>query len=625
MSQIFVEFVPTRYAVSNPNNRPGRSMSRSPNPRQQSRPPQGREQSRPRRSPSMESRRTNGEPVSRPGTAASYYPRRKASLASISSSVRGGDAAPPIPTEPMPMLNTAAFPSVPSSLMAGPSPTSPSQGATTSPFSTPEIPIMPPNPPVNRMQTPPIAPMPLRPGPPPNLMPGTATPPQERAPSPSGPIDRNQPTRPPRPADELSSFGSSLESPPPLLQAGNRSKTSPPSETEPPKMPGLPRRTTEPVSQSPPRDRRPTLTGQTRPFMNNSSATPPMPMPGPPGATRMPGPSQGGPMMPPPRAASRNGSRPPLRADTAPPMPTSNNFMDDLDIGNPYHTPVSSTSSRGSIGSVAQSGSSRSTPPPESEFAQRSRSGSRAMPRRKASDTSGLDAIMDDLKPAFEKTSFGGSREPTVPILAPNFTAEPASTDLPSRPPLPSVPSMPRKPPGPPPMPRDPVPRSRTPSRRQTAKGNCRGCGNLIVGKSVSSADGRLAGRYHKECFNCKTCHQTFATGDFYILDNNPYCALHYHTLNGTLCRGCNKGIEGQYVQTHTTKAKLHLDCFACSTCKIALRHNYFELNGAIYCERDALRAMENSERKTSMLGTDGPAQGKGRFPERRTTMLMMA
>ena len=39
-------------------------------------------------------------------------------------------------------------------------------------------------------------------------------------------------------------------------------------------------------------------------------------------------------------------------------------------------------------------------------------------------------------------------------------------------------------------------------SRRGTtaSKGKCRGCSELIVGKSVKAADGRLTGRYHKQC-----------------------------------------------------------------------------------------------------------------------------
>lgn len=47
-----------------------------------------------------------------------------------------------------------------------------------------------------------------------------------------------------------------------------------------------------------------------------------------------------------------------------------------------------------------------------------------------------------------------------------------------------------------------PVSHTRTASlgKRPGAKGNCRGCGEVIVGKSVKAADGRLTGRWHKQC-----------------------------------------------------------------------------------------------------------------------------
>lgn len=96
-----------------------------------------------------------------------------------------------------------------------------------------------------------------------------------------------------------------------------------------------------------------------------------------------------------------------------------------------------------------------------------------------------------------------------------------------------------------------------------TNKGNCRGCGELIQGKSVSSADGRLTGRYHKQCFVCKTCKKPFQTTDFYVIDNHPYCQRHYHVLNGSLCGSCDRGIEGQYLETEV-KQKFHPHCFTC-------------------------------------------------------------
>ena len=152
----------------------------------------------------------------------------------------------------------------------------------------------------------------------------------------------------------------------------------------------------------------------------------------------------------------------------------------------------------------------------------------------------------------------------------------------------------------------------RPPARRATTshKGKCRGCAQVITGKSVSSADGRLTGRWHKQCFVCKTCKESFPTMDFYVLGNDPYCSRHYHQLNRSLCSKCDRGIEGQYAETE--HEKFHPHCFNCQECHLILRDNYYELNGKIYCEQHAF--------KTNHLMV-GSAR---RFPERRTTRLMM-
>jgi len=184
------------------------------------------------------------------------------------------------------------------------------------------------------------------------------------------------------------------------------------------------------------------------------------------------------------------------------------------------------------------------------------------------------------------------------------------------------------------------------PQRSQTMganKGTCRGCNKIIASnqKSVSSADGRLTGKYHKECFVCHSCKSPFPTADFYVLRDHPYCAHHYHELNGTLCVGCGKGIEGQYLEGNTNNAttskKFHAQCLTCATCRCQLRDDYFEFNGCVYCERDAFRASSPLTSKSQydtapsrpsplsqgMLRADSDAAAR-RFPERRTTKLMM-
>ena len=170
-------------------------------------------------------------------------------------------------------------------------------------------------------------------------------------------------------------------------------------------------------------------------------------------------------------------------------------------------------------------------------------------------------------------------------------------------------------------------------------KGSCRGCSKIIEAnqKSVSSVDGRLTGRYHKQCFVCHNCRHAFATADFYVFRDLPYCAQHYHALNGSLCGSCGQGIEGQYLETTRSKfkgpEKFHTQCFTCAMCRIALQADYFEFNGKFYCERDAYSAAasaSNRARNNPRTGSPlrprenafpsnrgaGPA---GKFPERRS------
>ncbi|KAJ5456580.1 hypothetical protein N7530_011854 [Penicillium desertorum] len=236
--------------------------------------------------------------------------------------------------------------------------------------------------------------------------------------------------------------------------------------------------------------------------------------------------------------------------------------------------------------------------------------------------------------------------------------------------------SIPRKPPpqrsftAPVPQPQTPA----TPTRSATrSKGKCKGCNETITGKSISSSDGRLTGRYHRGCFVCFECHSPFQTVDFYVLNNRPFCAQHYHERNGSLCAGCHTGIEGHYLETvernpgRSDRRRFHTQCLQCRTCHVLLKGDYFEWNGEVFCERDARRAAAAyhppppgpSGRRRPTLpssplaqsghfppgsypppgGRPGPGPGPGpglhpgarfppggggRFPERRTTRLMM-
>jgi len=314
------------------------------------------------------------------------------------------------------------------------------------------------------------------------------------------------------------------------------------------------------------------------------------------------------------------------RLEDAPPIPLHTQVQ-SLGSDNSRHTPHESTSSNESYSSGRKTGSSRSSPPLH-DSTDDSRIGNMFngfqfdVDRRSSFEepaSSKEDTRTESLKPRPSKppasayhtiqtlSPYGkSSSQEETPITSPedylasSFTAHSDSSISSSVPPgLVPPPTL----------------GSSGQERPMTAnKGNCKGCGELIKGKSVRAEDGRrLTGRYHKQCFVCKTCQAPFPSADFYVMHNHPYCARHYHELNNSLCKNCDRGIEGPYLETEQ-QHKFHPHCFSCQECHRILRKDYFEFDGRTLCEQHAHRAAQ----QPSSLG---PGR---RFPERRTTRLMM-
>lgn len=273
------------------------------------------------------------------------------------------------------------------------------------------------------------------------------------------------------------------------------------------------------------------------------------------------------------RSPSRDDARKGTRPQPAPPIQVPGR-ANVSSTGSSYHTPTDSISSSGSYGSDARSGSSRSSPP---------LSDASARPRTKPANVGPVGNSWINFQSSTENLHSKDIREPQSEViprgvdkslyLQPRESSPQRDAKL-EPPESPMDPAMQRgrlsqyPPPSNPPLSAAPTKQAALtppPARRRTAnnKGNCRGCGELITGKSVSSADGRLTGRYHKRCFVCKTCREPFQTADFYILSNHPYCERHYHQLNHSLCRACDRGIEGQYLATESQQ-KFHPQCFTC-------------------------------------------------------------
>ncbi|MCJ1271611.1 hypothetical protein MMC22_011513 [Lobaria immixta] len=333
-------------------------------------------------------------------------------------------------------------------------------------------------------------------------------------------------------------------------------------------------------------------------------------------------------------STARNEVRNGNRVDDSPPIPLSTQTL-EYNAGNSYHTPTESTASSNSTRSDTRSGSSTSTSPlsdsPQWEGRRPSSTSQNGNLKTDISSRAETPPVGKEFAPP-QRTALPSFSRPTyarpkdlplsleVGTLAPGTTIDPAiQSGRPSPTTTPDShlsPSFPLQSgnlllsPAPPPA---AAPKSPARKPKMVNKGKCRGCQELIHGKSVSSADGRLTGRYHKRCFVCTTCKEPFRTADFYILDNQPYCGKHYHVLNGSMCMSCDRGIEGQYLETEL-KQKFHPSCFTCQNCRGMLHDEYYEMNGKTYCERHAFATSP----QTSLLG---PGR---RHPERRTTRLMM-
>jgi hypothetical protein len=345
----------------------------------------------------------------------------------------------------------------------------------------------------------------------------------------------------------------------------------------------------------------------------------------------------------PPRKASISTSEKPVQHDAAPSRPLQPppllppSFLHDAQL-NSLHTPSDSGFSDDSYASSGfrSVASSRSSPP-----------GSEAGHSRQASKLGRSEYLGETFERTNSPDSYAESPKTSVSsshtrgqsyskMNAPQPVPQPMSpayAEVPESPMDPAIQmglafdrrpkaAAPRQDPapqvGPSPLRQSPEVAPRRQNTRNASKGNCRGCSEPIFGKSVKDSSGRLTGRYHKHCFVCKTCSDPFPTAEFYVFENSPYCELHYHELNGSVCASCHHGIEGQYLETDA-RTKFHPRCFTCTTCRVVLRDGYYEFNGQRYCDRHAQSAAAPPQ---SMLG---PGSYRPRMEKRSTRLMMMA
>ncbi|KAK9410281.1 LPXN: Leupaxin [Crotalus adamanteus] len=107
----------------------------------------------------------------------------------------------------------------------------------------------------------------------------------------------------------------------------------------------------------------------------------------------------------------------------------------------------------------------------------------------------------------------------------------------------------------------------------------CRGCDRPVMNQYLSA----LNAVWHPECFVCRDCCCSFTDGSFFELKGQPYCELHFHHHQGTVCHGCGKPIVGRCVSA--MGHKFHPEHFVCAFCLTQLHNGIFqEQNGKTYC-----------------------------------------
>ncbi|KAF5389924.1 hypothetical protein D9757_003648 [Collybiopsis confluens] len=139
----------------------------------------------------------------------------------------------------------------------------------------------------------------------------------------------------------------------------------------------------------------------------------------------------------------------------------------------------------------------------------------------------------------------------------------------------------------------------------------CRRCSLPIEKQAVSSSDGQLKGKYHKDCFNCFTCHKPFPDKIFYVYDGRPLCKYHYHETNESLCAAatCGQPIEGACIVSHAGD-KYHPEHLTCEwtghpKCQERLNGEYWELDGRMLCENHANSGETGEEWEDDRWNTD--------------------
>jgi hypothetical protein len=94
----------------------------------------------------------------------------------------------------------------------------------------------------------------------------------------------------------------------------------------------------------------------------------------------------------------------------------------------------------------------------------------------------------------------------------------------------------------------------------------CFACGEHVTTEGGQSIHDRS---WHRDCFNCTTCHKAFENDTFFEYEHEPYCEAHFFEVQGMYCARCSKPIADCAVEA--LGQKWHTECFSCTECGCSL------------------------------------------------------
>lgn len=79
-------------------------------------------------------------------------------------------------------------------------------------------------------------------------------------------------------------------------------------------------------------------------------------------------------------------------------------------------------------------------------------------------------------------------------------------------------------------------------------------------------------------------CLTGFTGGSFFELEGRPYCELHFHQRQGTICHGCGRPVTGRCITA--AGRRYHPEHFVCTYCLGRLNKGTFrECGDKMYCQ----------------------------------------